>query len=310
MIAACPLIPSTARRWPLDDPSRGSSDAPAATSGTGVSGSASAPGTPPAGLREEIGATRGAATRLVKAHIDLARTEFAEIFDEIKRLAIGVGIAIGVLLFAALLVPVGSILFFGEWLFGSMGWGVLHGVELSIGVAVAAIVAVLGATRGQILGTLLVGLIAGIVVGVALGLDLTNQGWTRLGDSVGAAIEPGVRPLVLAVASVAIAFGILGLLLGARGGGVGGAIAGLIGGVVLGAIVGAFTAIRWGSQAGAGAGVAVGLMVWPAALGTSVWRKGIDWDAIKDKLVPNQTMETTRETIEWVREQMPLVRKS
>ena len=37
---------------------------------------------------------------------------------------------------------------------------------------------------------------------------------------------------------------------------------------------------------------------------------GIDSDAIREELTPRVTMETTRETIEWVRKQTPLGRKS
>jgi hypothetical protein len=265
---------------------------------------------PPPGLREEFGATRGAATRLVKAHVDLARAEFGEIVDEIKRLAIAAGVAFGLLLFAGILLPVGTMLFLGEWLFGSLGWGVILGTELCIALAVAAILGVLGATRGHIFGAFLLALIIGIIVGEFFGLDLTNQGWTRLGDSISNRFVPEVRPLVTAAAVLAAVFGILGLLVGLRAAGLGGAIGGLIGGAILGAIIGAFTAISWGPQAGAAAGVAVGLIVWPIALATSVFRRGIDFEALKNRLLPNETIATTRETIEWVRKQTPLGRKS
>jgi hypothetical protein len=248
--------------------------------------------------------------RLVKAHVGLAKAEFGEIVGEIKRLAVAAGIAFGLLLFAGILVPVGGMLFLGEWLFGSIGWGVLLGTELCVALALTAILAVLGATRRQVLGSFLIALILGILVGVVLGLDLTNQGWSRLGDSVLPGIEPGVRPLLTAAAVLAALIAIVGFIAGIRAGGLGGAIGGLIGGAIVGAIVGAFTAIRWGPQAGAAAGVAIALIVWPVALAMSVMRKGIDFDAIKDRLLPNETIATTRETIEWVRKQTPLGRKS
>ena len=41
-----------------------------------------------------------------------------------------------------------------------------------------------------------------------------------------------------------------------------------------------------------------------------VFRHGIDTAKLKDRFVPDQTIATTKETIEWVREQMPLGRKS
>jgi hypothetical protein len=248
--------------------------------------------------------------RLVSAHIALAKAEFAQIAGEIKRFAVAAGIAFALLLFAGVLVPVGSVLFLGEWLFGSMGWGILHGTELCVAVSVAAILAVLGATRQQVGGWFVFALVTGVIVGVVLGLDLANQGWSRLGDNLFSAFEPGVRPLVTAVALTAGVFALVGLLVGLRAGGIGGAVGGLIGGGLLGVLVGAFTAIHWGSQAGAATGVAIGLVTWPVALGLSVMRRGIDLEAIKNRLTPNETMNTTRETIEWMRQQTPLGRKS
>jgi hypothetical protein len=272
-------------------------------------------GTPPAadqpkGLFGQLGATRGAGMRLVQAHVALAKAEFGEILGEVKRIAIAVGIAFALLFFAGLLLPIGGALFVGEWLFGSLGWGVLLGVELCVAIAVVAVLAVIGGTRGQVGSTFLIALVAGVIVGVVFGLDLTNQGWSRVADNVNNALDPGVRPLVTAVELTGGIMAVVGLLAGLRAAGAGGAIGGLLGGAILGAILGAFTAIRWGPHAGAAAGVAVGLLLWPGLFGASVMRRGIDMEALKNKLWPNETIETTRETIEWVRKQTPLGRKS
>ncbi len=279
----------------LDDLSRGGSTTPSG---------------PTPGLREQVGATRGAAVRLIGAHVALARAEFAGIAAEIKRFAVAAGIVFGMLFFVGILVPVGSVLFIGDWLFGSLGWGVLHGLELAIAVSVTAVLAALGASARQLSASFGLGLVVAVIMGVVLGLDLANQGWTRLGDNVLSAIEPGVRPLVTAVAMALGAFAILGLLAGLRMGGIGGGIGGLFGGALLGVVLGAFTAIHWDSRAGAALGVAIGLGVWPAVLGVFVYRSGIDFEAIKNRLIPNQTIDTTRETIEWMRQQTPLGRKS
>ncbi len=71
----------------------------------GTAAGTSGPGEAP-GLRQEIGATRGAVTRLVQAHIELARSEFTDILDEVKRAGVLVGIAISLVLFVGILVPV------------------------------------------------------------------------------------------------------------------------------------------------------------------------------------------------------------
>jgi len=47
------------------------------------------------GLFEQIKATRDAAKQLVKSHVELAKAEFADITDAIKRAAILVGVAMG-----------------------------------------------------------------------------------------------------------------------------------------------------------------------------------------------------------------------
>ena len=248
--------------------------------------------------------------RLVNAHVALIRAEFAEIMAEIKRFAVAAGIVFALGLFAGVLLPVGMTLFLGEWLFGSLGWGILHGLLTCVAIGVAAVLGAFGATSRQMAGWFAWGLVAGVVAGIVLGLDLPNQGWIRLGDSTFSAFEPGVRPLVTAVTFTAGAFAVIGLLAGLRAGGIGRGIGWLVGAAFLGALAGAFTAIHWDPRAGAAVGVVIGLIVWPAGLGASVMRRGIDIEGIKNRLIPNVTMQTTRETIEWMRQQTPLGRKS
>lgn len=246
----------------------------------------------------------------MSAHVALAQAEFAGIAAEITRFALAAGIVFGMLFFVGILVPVGTVLFMGDWLFGSLGWGVLLGLELAIAVSATAVLAALGASGRQLSASFGLGLVLAVIVGVVLGLDLANQAWARLGDNVFGAIEPSVRPLVTAVAMALGAFAIVGLLAGLRMGGIGGGIGGLFGGAFLGVVVGAFSAIHWDSRVGAAVGVSIGLGVWPAVLGVFVYRSGIDFDASKNRMIPNQTIDATRETIEWMRQQMPHGRKS
>jgi hypothetical protein len=199
---------------------------------------ASSADTEPAGLRQQIGAVRDAIRRLVTAHVELARAEAGEIAAEIGRIALLGGIAIAMLLLVCLLLPIGGLLFLGEWIFGSIGWGVLLGSLLLIDGGMVAILVALGVPRG------------------------------RLG-----------RDLVLAVvAGVAVAVLLIVLLAGGR--------------------------------VGVALGLFVALIAWPALSGYGVARGGIDVDGLKARLYPTQTIETTKETIEWVRERMPRGRKS
>jgi hypothetical protein len=114
----------------------------------------------------------------------------------------------------------------------------------------------------------------------------------------------------VAAASLAIIGGVLGLIAGAAAGGIGAGIGGLVGGAVGGALLGVLTAIATGPRVGAAIGVAVGLIVWVALMGVDLARHGVDTEELKQRFWPERTIEVTKETIEWARERMPLMRKS
>jgi len=303
--ASAPRTDWTAPR--RDDPAP-RVDTPRPAAGPEPDAPDAAPGAP--GLREQLGRTKGAATHLVGAHVELATSEFGEILDEAKRAAIFAGAALAMLLLVGLLVVIGSILFIGEAVFGSLGWGVLHGTLLLVGVAVVLTLVALRFPAGPMARSLVIATVIGAIVAVVLGLDLTNRGWTALGDAVAGPVSADIRPLVVGSGVLAALGALVGLLLGARGGGVGGAVAGLIVGAIAGALIGALTAIALGPRVGAAIGVTIALIVWLALIGIQVARRGIDGAALKARFWPQQTIDTTKETIEWVREQAPLGPKS
>jgi hypothetical protein len=261
---------------------------------------------PAPGLREQFGATKAAALGLVKAHVELARAEFADILDEVKRVAILVGLAFIALFAVSLLLPIGLSLFVGETLFGSLGWGVLHGTLLLLGVALAAVLVALGAGGGRVGLDFLIGALSGLAVGLLLGLNLTNRFWTGVGNTFASNIGADVRPLIVAMLVSAIVLGLLGLVAGSRGGGFIGAFVGGVGGAILGAVLGALTSVALGPRVGAAIGLTVALVIWPIAMSVGVARRGVDSEALKNRFWPDETIETTKETIEWVRARTPL----
>ena len=263
----------------------------------------------PAGLRAQVGTTFGAGKRLLNAHIDLAKAELADIVDEVKRMVAFIGAAIGILFVAAFLFLIGGILFLGEWLFGSIGWGVLLGFLLLADVALVLVLLALDVKGGRIGSSFVVAAVAGVVVGVVLALNLTHRGWTALGDQVAAAYDPQTRAVLLAIGIAAAVLGVLGFLFQIRNG-IGAAIAGLVGGAVVGALLGALTVVEIPVGAGAAIGVLVTLVAWPVLAGRDVMRTGVDGEALKKKFTPDETIGLTKETIEWVRARMPLVPKS
>jgi hypothetical protein len=256
------------------------------------------------GLRTRIGATRDAARRLVEAHIELGKAELSDIGRQIG-IAVGlVGCAVALLVLTGFFLIVGLALFLGEWLFGSLGWGVLHGSLFFPAVALTAGVAALGIEAGRIARVLLGALAIGIVAAVIFGLALPNAAYAELGRAIAPDTEPGPRPLVVGVSIWAVAFaGAFAVV--ARRGGIRMILAALVAGAVLGAVVGAFTAIGFSIHVGVAVAVTIAIIAWIALLGADMARTGIDAEALKARFMPTQTIDTTKETLEWLKERMP-----
>ncbi len=82
-------------------------------------------------------------------------------------------------------------------------------------------------------------------------------------------------------------------------------LAALLGLTVVGAIVGAFTAITFGPQIGIALGIAAAYATWSILMGIDVARTGVDVEALQQRFIPTQTIETSKETLEWLRRRMP-----
>lgn len=239
------------------------------------------------------------------AHVDLAKAEFQAIGGEIARVAALGGIAFVVVLLAGILLVVGTALFTAEWLLGSMGWGILHGVLLFGGIATAAVLSAVGMSGRRIGGAFAVALILGIFTSVVFALNLPNQAYAAIGDAALPNVEPGVRPLVVGTL-VGAAIGLLiGIALAIRLKSAGSRFGALIGLALFGAAIGAFTAITFGPQAGVGLGAAVGWASWIALMAIDISRTGIDAEALKARFYPHRTIETSKETLEWLQSKMP-----
>ncbi len=145
-----------------------------------------------------------------------------------------------------------------------------------------------------------------MVLAVVLGLALTNQAWTQVGDSSGVNVEAGVRPLAVALVVLAIVGALLGLLWGVRRAGLRGGVIGIVVGIVIADLVGAASAVRFGTGPGVAMGIAIGLGAWIALVIGALQRHGFDGEKFMARFIPRQTIDTTKETIEWVRERTPL----
>lgn len=232
-------VPATAQHLPGDrplDPDRPATDEPRPTPEPGPA-PAPGPAAPPPGLKRQAGATRDALISLARAHIDLAKAEAAEIGDEIKVVAAAVGVAVAAVIFIAFLVPIGIALFLGEWLFGSLGWGVLHGAETMAFIAITGVLAVLRAGRPA--RAIAIGTLVGVLVAVLFGTNAPNMLYRIIADQFGTGTDPGPIALVVGAGIGAAVIGLLGAFSGARNGTGGDAVKGLFGGALLGVLIGA-----------------------------------------------------------------------
>jgi uncharacterized membrane protein YqjE len=289
-----------------------------------ASSSQSADSAPPS-LGAQFGRTRSAFTGLVSAHLKLLSAELSEIMDVVKRAAALGGIAVALVFLAGMLVFVGTILWLDEWIFGSIGWGALHGGTLLLAVAVTLGLLIIPNAAPRIGLGFFVAAVVAIAFGLILWLQLTSRAWGWIGDGNlfglfkdmtwfdGHLVSAADKPIVAGVVSLAVLFGvvagIVGLAVGSGlsrvGLGVGFAVAGAVVGGLLGALLG--VPISWGISIAVA--LVLFLILYPILAAFFVIRK-TDFEALKNSLLPNQTIETTKETIEWVREQMPHGRKS
>jgi hypothetical protein len=223
----------------------------------------------------------------------------------VVRASIGASIAFGSLFLLAMFLPIGLMLWFGEWIFGSMGWGILHGTLMLIGSTVLPILVVLGFPARKLLIDLVIATVVGVIVSIVLGLALPNQLFAQLGETVNLGLDPVWQPILVGAVLIAIVGAVVGLVAGAMGGGGGAAVGGLIGGAIVGALLGVLAAIPYTWQTGIATGIAVGLLVWIILMGVRVAREGVDVDGLKRRFLPQTTIDTTKETFEWLKTRKP-----
>ena len=277
----------------------------------------------PPGLGAQFGRTRSALLGLIAAHFKLLSVELSEIMSELKRAAALGGAAFALLFLAGMLAIVGSILWLDEWVFGSIGWGALHGTAALIAVAVSLVMLIIPHAAPRLGLAFFVSLVVAVVVFAILWLQLTSRAFGWVGDSFfasltwpfdGHVVAVADRPLAAGVIVLATVFGVLGAIVGfVVGSSPLNRIAAAIGVAILGVVVGGLLGGLFGVPMSWGISIAVALAVFLpvyAVLAAILVLKNADFEELKNHLLPNQTIETTKETIEWVREQMPLGRKS
>lgn len=249
--------------------------------------------------------------RMLDAHIALLRAEL-EIVG--KELGIIAGLAVGALVILLLvlgLVYVGGFLFIGEWLFGSMGWGIIHGTLLGaaflgfVGVNLAG-----GDMRAYGVGAV-IGVVATILLAVLLISNVGNEG----GEAVRTWIVGEFETEQLPFGDEWLVF-LVGIVVGAVVGGVialiaswqmqaGRPFAMLMSGLFVGGLVGAiWFPTRYQAADGVlGLAIMLGLITWIVAGVVLAARRGFDAEGRYANLIPRESIEAFGRTKVFMTEQ-------
>ncbi|MFN8621576.1 MAG: hypothetical protein U0869_12610 [Chloroflexota bacterium] len=228
--------------------------------------------------------------RLVDAHLTLLKAELAVTGKEIG-LIIGLAVAaIALALLIVALLYVGTCLFLGEWLFGSMGWGILHGTLFTIAFIVPIGLNLAGGSLGAWTRGLLVGAVLTVVLSLVFGVNLARNLAVAAGEAVKGSLplEPAVLPTLAGLAVGALAAAAMFLFVGTRYGSrarltVAGAVLGALAGLILGSVT-----FDW---AGAIAiALTFGLVTWIAVTLILAVRHGFDPQARYDPLIPRESI--------------------
>jgi hypothetical protein len=185
-----------------------------------------------------------------------------------------------------------------------------------VGLALTAVMVGLAFSPIRLFLWFLLAFVIGILASLIFGFDILNQAYAAIGNALLPGVEAANRPLVtgmLLVGSIAL---VIGLVLFFRMGGAGTFRESPGKGIVLllltvlvsflyGAVIGAFTSITFAWRPAFGLGLSIAYLLWIVFLIGDLFRIGIDDEALKERFYPARTIDTTKETLEWLQKRMP-----
>ncbi len=265
------------------------------------------------GVSEAVGGVRAAFMRMLDAHITLLRAELAITG---KELGIILGLALGALVIAvlaAILLYVGSFLFFGELLFGSMGWGIIHGTLLAAAFIGFVAIDLAGGQVARYGWGAAIGVAVGIIIAVILLSNVGNIGGEALKDRLsdtfvtedlpfGEAWLVTLGGLVLGGLVALIIAAVIGWRSQLRGRAlIGASIAGFLLGGFVGAI---WLSTRYAAPDGVlGLAITLGFLTWIISGAILAARAGFDPEARYANLVPRESIAAFEQTKDFMTEQ-------
>jgi hypothetical protein len=238
--------------------------------------------------------------RLLDAHIKLLRAELDVIGREIGLIAALVLGALALAFLTGILLYVGGALFLGDWLFGSMGWGIIHGTLLAVALIGFVGINLAGGDARRYGWGFVIGVVAAVVVALLLLSNVGNEGGEAGRDWLVDQFQTEQLPfgeewlvLLSGIVIGAILGLIVGLIVAWRGGLTGsGRTAAIIGLTVLGAIVLAiWLPTRYQAADGVlGLAITIGFLTWIVAGIALAARAGFDPEARYANLIPRESI--------------------
>ena len=265
------------------------------------------------GVGEAVGGVRASFMRMLDAHITLLRAEL-ELTG--KELGIILGLAFGALVVAVLagiLLYVGSFLFFGELLFGSMGWGIIHGTLLAAAFIGFVVINLAGGQMERYGWGAAIGLAVAVLFTAVLLTNAGNTGGEALKDWLSGTFVTEDLPFGEAwlVTLVGLLLGglialVAAAIIGWRSQQRGRSLAGIsLVGFVLGGFIGAtWFSTRYQAPDGVlGLAITVGFLTWIIAGAILAARAGFDPEARYANLIPRESIAAFEKTKAFVSEQ-------
>jgi hypothetical protein len=218
-----------------------------------------------------------------------------------------VALVIAALFLAFLLVCllyVGTFLFLGEWLFGSIAWGILHVSLLTVLFIVAIGLNLGGGSVGDWGRGFLVGLVVTILLSILFASNLLRSAAVAAGEwaAPSLALDPASLPTLIAMIVGAVALGVLLFLVGLRAGR---ATAMLVLGLILGAILGfVLGSVIFDIKGAVAVALTLGLLTWLAATGLFAMRTGFDPEWRYRRMVPRESIAAMEESRAFLGQQL------
>lgn len=228
--------------------------------------------------------------------MDLLKAELAVTGHD---LAVILGMVVAALCFVVvtlLLIAIGTFLFLGEWLFGSMAWGILHGTMFLVLLCVPIGVNLAGGSASATVRGVMTGLAVTLLLWIVFASNVLRDAAVRAGDSLEASIglEPALLPTLVGLVAGAVVLGLMLAIVGSRRAmGVRLGISGLALGAIVGALLGSVTFDTKGALA---VSLTIGLLTSIVVILLVAVRQGFDPERRYERLVPRESIAMAEES--------------